>query len=249
MHEFADHFSKLSPDYAAFRPVYPRGLIGWLAELAPARECAWDCGTGNGQAALLLAEHFERVIATDASQEQLSHARADPRVEYRCVQAEHSGLDTASIDLVTVAAAIHWFDLERFHAESKRVLRPRGVLAAFSYDLVHVTPAIDRVTEWFYKERVGRYWPAGRRLVETRYRDIPFPFEELEFGSRAIEADLDRRAFLGYVSTWSSVARCRAVEGRDPMPELEMRLAPLWPNAEERRHAVWPLFGRVGRRA
>jgi ubiquinone/menaquinone biosynthesis C-methylase UbiE len=247
VHEFADHFSKLSPAYAAFRPVYPRSLAAWLAELAPSRALAWDCGTGNGQAALLVAEHFERVVATDASVEQLAHARPHPRVEYRSAPAERSGLAGASVDLITVAAAIHWFELDAFYAEAERVLRARGVLAAFSYDLVHVSPDVDRVLEWFYTERVGRYWPRGRRHVETRYRELAFPFPEIEFGARAIEADIDRGALLGYVGTWSAVARCKLSEGRDPIPELEERLASAWPDPAHVRRAVWPLFGRVGR--
>jgi SAM-dependent methyltransferase len=248
VHEFVDHFSKLSPDYAAFRPTYPPALIAWLAELAPARELAWDCGTGNGQAARMLALHFERVVATDASAEQLAHATPHERVEYRQAPAEKAPLADASVDLVTVAAAIHWFDLEPFYAEVRRVLKPRGVLAAWSYDVVHVSPEIDRVLEWFYTERVGRHWPEGRRHVETHYRELAFPFPEVGPRPFEIALSLDRRAYLGYVGTWSAVAHCREFEGRDPLPELEARLAPLWPDPRERRHAIWPLFARVGRK-
>lgn len=246
MHEFADHFSTLASDYAAFRPVYPRSLAAWLAELAPSRALALDCGTGNGQAARLLAEEFERVIATDASREQLGKALPHPRVEYRCASAEVSGLADASVDLINVAAAIHWFDRERFYAEVRRVLKPGGVLAAYSYDVVRLSPELDACVAWFY-DRVRPYWPAGRKHVEAHYRDFEFPFDELDFGERAIEARIDRRAYLGYIGTWSAVARCREIERRDPLPELEARVAPLWPDPSEKRRALWPLFGRVGR--
>ncbi|MBK7874505.1 MAG: class I SAM-dependent methyltransferase [Planctomycetes bacterium] len=247
MSGFADHFSRHAPEYAAFRPHYPPALVAWIASLARDHALAWDVGTGSGQAARLLAPHFERVIATDASAEQLAHAEAHTNVEYGCAPAESSGLASASVDLVTVAAAIHWFDHPRFYAEVQRVLRPGGVIAVWSYDLVHVSPAIDAITEWFYEERVGRYWPAGRRHVETRYRELPFPFEELPFGDWAIEAELDRAAFVGYVGTWSAVGRARQAEGRDPLPEFEARVAPLWPDAKATKPARWPLFARVGR--
>lgn len=248
MNGFADHFSRLAPAYAAFRPQYPPAFVAWIAGLAREHALAWDAGTGSGQAARLLAEHFERVIATDASAEQLAAAAPHPRVEYRRATAEDSGLAPASVDLVAAAAAIHWFDPPRFHAEVRRVLKPGGVLAAWSYDMVHVTPEIDRVTDWFYAERVGRHWPAGRRHVETRYRELAFPFDELPFGDWAIEAELDRAAFVGYVGTWSAVDRARTAEGRDPLPEYEARVAPLWPEPSERKRARWPLFARIGRK-
>lgn len=247
MSSFADHFSRHAPAYAAFRPQYPPELVAWIASLARGRSLAWDVGTGSGQAARLLAEHVARVVATDPSAEQLAHAPPHPKIEYRRASAEDSGLAPASVDLVTAAAAAHWFDHDRFHAEVRRVLQPGGVVALWSYDLVHVSDELDRAMEWFYTERVGRYWPAGRRHVETRYRELPFPFDELPFGDFAIEAELDRAAFVGYVGTWSAVGRARAAERVDPLLEFEARIAPLWPDPNATKHARWPLFGRVGR--
>ena len=117
MSTFKDHFSAASGRYAAYRPDYPAALFEWLAGLCDRHDTAWDCATGSGQAALGLAPHFRRVVATDASAEQVRHAVAHPSIDYRVAQAEDSGLADHSVDLVTVAQAAHWFDLPRFYAE------------------------------------------------------------------------------------------------------------------------------------
>ena len=140
---FKDHFSSQATDYARFRPNYPAELFAWLAGIAPSRDTAWDCGTGSGQAAIGLAAHFARVFATDPSRKQLEHAEPHPRIDYRLAPAEVRLLDTASIDLVTVAQAIHWFDLDKFYAEAKRVLKPGGIIAAWTYTLLDVEAGVD----------------------------------------------------------------------------------------------------------
>src|SRR5262245_38403499 len=124
---FKDHFSTVASNYALYRPRYPAELFAYLATLVPTCEFAWDCATGSGQAAVALAAHFKRVIATDASATQIANGETHPRVEYRVAPAEQSGLAAASVDLLTVAQALHWFDLPRFFVEANRVLRPRGV--------------------------------------------------------------------------------------------------------------------------
>lgn len=245
---FADHFSETARSYAAFRPSYPVALIDHLAMLAPARELAWDCGTGSGQAAVLLAERFTRVVATDASKEQLAHAVVHPRVVYRVALEGDSGLPGASTDLVTAAQALHWFDLRRFFDEARRVMKPNGVFAAWSYARVEVDEAVDRVLAWFYSERVGRYWPPARRMVEDGYRELELPFDELDSGTWSMESSLDRRELCGYVGTWSAVKECRSREGRDPIAELDLLLAAAWPDPAEKRRARWPVALRVGRR-
>src|SRR5205823_14795537 len=116
-------------EYRRFRPTYPPRLFEVLADWSPALRLAWDCGTGNGQAALALAEWFERVIATDRSPEQIAQATPHPGIDYRVAPAEDSGLADSSVDLVTVAQAVHWFDLHRFYAEVRRVARPRALIA------------------------------------------------------------------------------------------------------------------------
>ena len=244
---FKDHFSKQAPDYARYRPNYPAELFSWLASLAPSRSCAWDCGTGSGQAAAGLAGHFDRVIATDPSKKQLEHAEPHPRIDYRVASAEASLLDTASIDLVTVAQAIHWFDLEKFYAEAKRVLKPGGVIAAWTYTLLDVEAGIDELLTDFYRNVVGPYWPPERRMVDDRYRSLPFPFAPIATQAFEIRTEWSREDLLGYLGTWSATQAYVKAKGVDPLEEFARRLAPLWPDSVRRKTLRWPLHLRAGR--
>jgi SAM-dependent methyltransferase len=244
---FPDHFSGHAGAYAAYRPSYPPGLIAHLASLCEGRGLAWDAGTGSGQAAVLLAEHFHRVLATDASPEQIGQARPNPRIEYRVALAQDSGLPPRSVDLVTVAQALHWFDRPRFYAEVRRVARPGGVVAAWCYGSARIAAEVDPVVQRFYSERVGPYWPPERRHVETGYRELEFPFEEVPVAAWALEAHLTRGEFLGYVATWSAVSAARKVEGVDPLVAFGHELAAVWPEFNQRRQVRWPIALRAGR--
>lgn len=245
---FRDDFAAHAGDYATHRPGYPPALVARLASLAPSRALAWDVGTGSGQAAILLAAHFDRVLASDASVAQLARARAHPRVEYVLALAEQSALGAATADIVTVAQALHWFDLGAFYAEAERVLRPGGVLAAWTYALPVIDAEVDATVRWFHSSRIGRYWPEGRRHVDEGYRSLPFPYAEIGAGDYHIEARLSRDQFLGYVGTWSAVARAREAERGDPVEDLEARLRPAWPDREDTRTVRWPLAVRAGRK-
>lgn len=242
---FQDHFSSLATDYARYRPRYPEALFRYLSDLAPGRRLAWDCATGSGQAAVGLAEFFKRVIATDASEAQLAQAESHARVEYRVAPAEASGLPPASVDLVTVAQALHWFDLEKFYAEVRRVARPGGVLAAWTYALFRCDPAVDAVIGDFYEGILGNYWTPERRLVEQGYRTLPFPFREGKPPEFAMEARWGLAQVLGYLGTWSALKRYREAQGRDPLPELAEKLREAW-GKEEIRTLRWPIFLRWG---
>ena len=242
--EFKDHFSKQAADYAKFRPRYPTELFRWLASIAPANDLAWDCATGSGQAAVELVEVFLRVIATDASQKQIANADAHPRVEYRVAPAENSGLEAKSVDLITVAQALHWFDLEEFYAEARRVLKPQGVLAAWAYKLATVTPSVDEVVNHYYSEVVGGFWPAERVLVE-KFEELSFPLPEIETPAFQMVADWRVEQLLGYLRTWSATQRFMMAEKRDPLESVESELRSTW--GSELRRAVWPLTVRVGR--
>ncbi|MCC6929978.1 MAG: class I SAM-dependent methyltransferase [Gemmatimonadaceae bacterium] len=244
---FSDHFARQAGGYAAFRPQYPVAMIASIAALAPSRARCWDVGTGNGQAALQLAVHFDEVVATDASARQLEHAVPHPRVTYRVAPAEHAPLADASVDLVTVAQALHWFDLAGFYREVQRVARPGAAIAAWSYDLLTVDDSVDAAVRWFYAERVGRYWPPERRHVESRYATLDFPFAPLPVEAPPIEAWLDRDGLVGFIGSWSALARAREGEGGDPLEEFALRLASAWPDANERRLVRWPVVALAGR--
>ena len=244
--QFKDLFSGHASDYARFRPRYPSELFAYLADIAPERECAWDCATGNGQAAVALAKLFQHVIATDASEKQIVNGEPHNRVVYRVATAEQSGLRNASVDLVTVAQALHWFDREAFFAEAKRVLKPNGVLAVWTYNLFKVSPEIDRLIGTFYRETVGPYWDFERRLVETGYRTIEFPFAELPSPDFGMEAEWSLDDVLGYLRTWSATKSFIAARGFDPVLDLSAKLRSVWGKSSTKKVA-WPLSVRVGR--
>jgi SAM-dependent methyltransferase len=243
---FKDYFSTQSVDYAKYRPSYPLELFAYLAAIAPQQETAWDCATGNGQAAIALASFFARVVATDGSQAQLDNAAQHERVSYHRATAEDSHLESHSIDLVTVAQALHWFDLERFYAEVSRVLKPRGVLAVWCYNLLEISPALDVVINKFYAGTVGPYWPPERLLIEDNYRSVAFPFAEVESPALDMRARWNLMDLLGYFRTWSATQRFMAARGFDPLPDLADELLPLWENPGEAKSVRWPLYLRAG---
>lgn len=247
---FADHFSAVAGNYASFRPTYPAALFDWLARTAPDTTLAWDCAAGNGQASCDLAEYFDQVVASDASAAQIAAAVPHPRIEYRVAPAENSGLDEGCVDLITVAQALHWFDLNKFYGEVRRVLKPGGLLAVWSYGVLHLDdPRIDRVVQRFYGETLGPYWPPERRMVEEGYRTLPFPFAEMLPPEFTMETAWTPPQLLGYFASWSATARYRAAHGKDPVTEVAKELAPLW-GAPLVAHSVrWPLVLRAGHHA
>jgi ubiquinone/menaquinone biosynthesis C-methylase UbiE len=225
-------FSAVAREYAEFRPGYPPELFEWLAQTAPRREVAWDCGCGSGQASTALAGHFALVHATDVAAEQIAAARPHPRVRYSVAPAEASGLPDASVDLVTVAQALHWFDVPAFHAEARRVARPGAVLAVWNYPRpMFVDAELDRRFLEFYEGVVGPYWPPERRHIEANYRTLPFPFEEMPHPEFALTLRWSLEQVAGYVSSWSATARYRKALGQDPVPRLRESLQPAWPAA------------------
>jgi SAM-dependent methyltransferase len=217
----APDFSPLAAEYAASRPAYPPELFDWLAGATPARDAAWDVATGNGQAAIGLAAHFASVIATDISASQIENATLHPRVEYRLAPAEESGLAAGSIDLVAVAAAIHWFDLPRFYREVRRVLCAGGVLAAWTYHAARVESPLQDVLEPFYEDVVGPYFAPGARMVDARYEGLGMPGEALLPPPLWTSVRWTADQVLRYVRTWSGVHAYRAANGRDPVLAIE----------------------------
>ena len=245
---FEDHFSGHSGQYARNRPRYPDEIYAYLASLAPDRSLAWDCGTGNGQAAVGLAAYFERVYATDASEGQISQAHPHENVEYHVEPAEHVLLSDSIVDLVTVAVAIHWFNFDQFYREVKRVLKPEGVLAAWTYNLVEITPAVDELVRHYYRDIVGGYWPERIRYLEERYETIPFPFEEITAPSFAMETDWSLIQLAGFLDSWSATQRYKAQTGQHPLEQIWQQLTDAWGDEKETRRVHWPLYFRIGRK-
>jgi len=243
---FKDYFSGHANSYAKYRPRYPAELFDYLASLVPRHETAWDCATGNGQAAHGLARRFARVIATDASAPQLENAEPHERITYAVAPAERTGIETDSIDLVTVAQAFHWLDVEKFYTEVKRVLRRDGALAVWCYNLLEISPAIDPIIENFYSQKVGAYWSPERRLVEEGYRSLPFPFREVDAPRFYMRARWSLHDLLGYLRTWSATQNYIRARQHDPVIEIEEELRPLWSDAEAEKDVRWLLSLRAG---
>ncbi len=242
---FKDHFSSQAAVYAKARPTYPDALFKELARLAPGQALAWDCGAGNGQASVALADYFGQVIATEPSATQLAEAVAHPRVTYRQGAELAPSIADHSVDLVTVAQAAHWFDLSAFYPEVRRVLRPGGVLAMWTYGICTIAPQLDVVVEQFYNGTIGPYWPPERHHCETGYRELEFPFAELAFPKFNLEVTWTAAEFTAYLRSWSAVARYRKAHGHDPVAQIEGELIRLW--GPERRLVLWPLSGRLAR--
>lgn len=237
---FKDRFSSDSGLYLSHRPQYPQTLFDMLATLCDRQEVAWDCACGNGQATAGLAAHFQTVLASDASVAQLRAAQPLPGVRFLAATAEQMPVADHSLDLVCVAQALHWFDLPAFFSECARVLRPGGLLAVLSYNLLSVNPEVDAVIDDFYDHRIGRYWDQERRLVEEGYASVQFPFAAVDVPAQHMSADWSLPQLLGYLRTWSAVKNCRREEGVDPVAEIESRLSSAWGDASE-REVRWPL--------
>jgi SAM-dependent methyltransferase len=244
---FEDHFSGHSEQYAQHRPKYPDVVYDYLASLAPGHSLAWDCGTGNGQAAVGLANHFDKVYATDASAEQISAAHPHDNVDYHVEPAEHVSLASDSADLVTVAVAVHWFDFDRFYSEVKRVLKPGGILAVWTYNLVEISPEIDEVIWHYYGEIVGKYWPERIRYLEERYETLPFPFKEIAPPGFTMEINWNLIQLAGFLDSWSATQRYKTEHGTHPLEVIWPRLLEAWGDENEPRLIRWPLHFRIGR--
>ncbi|PHV13192.1 class I SAM-dependent methyltransferase [Chitinimonas sp. BJB300] len=238
---FKDHFSQQSSAYAQYRPSYPAALFDWLAGVAPSLQLVWDAATGNGQAAVALAEYFERVIATEPSQGQLANAEPRPNIEYRIEPAEVSSLPDASVDLITVAQALHWFDLPRFMQEADRVLKPGGVLAVWCYEVFSCDPKVDAIISEFYHGTIGPYWPPERRWIEQGYAGLVFPHPHLETPTLQMALSWDLAALVGYLGTWSATQRYKEDTSHDPLPALAEQLTAVWGDVAQPKQVSWPL--------
>lgn len=248
MTDFKDHFSGHAAIYREARPTYPAELFAWLAQQTPDSALAWDCGCGNGQATVALAQHFTCVIGTDPSANQIADAKPAANVDYRVEPAEQSSLADASASLVTVAQALHWFDFDRFYAEVRRVLKPGGVFAAWTYaDCRTGDAAIDAIKNILYVDLTGPYWPPERALVESGYRTLPFPFVELAAPAFEMKAAWNIEQFLAYLRSWSATQRYLKDRGEDPVALIEADLRAAWPDTQTKRDVHWDFHIRCGR--
>ncbi len=244
---FLDLFSDKADLYASARPTYPDDLFRFVASLAPSCARAWDCGTGNGQAAIGLARCFNSVEATDASQQQIAHAIPCKGVRYSVQPAERTDFPSASFDVVCVAQALHWFDFDPFYAEVQRVLKPQGVFVAWGYDWFSVSPDFDIQFKHAILNVIETCWPPQNALVWNGYRDVPFPFERIAAPSLAIRVSWTFPQLLAYVHTWSATRRCISERGAAFFDAAEADLLPLWGKPHQARGITMRLHLLAGR--
>ncbi|MGD8774028.1 MAG: class I SAM-dependent methyltransferase [Syntrophobacterales bacterium] len=244
---FKDYFSKQASEYTRYRPHYPGPLFQYLAELTIEHQLAWDCATGSGQAALGLTPYFDEIIATDASEKQITNAIAHRKITYLVSPAERTEIDSNAIDLIAVAQALHWFALDKFYGEVKRVLKTGGVIAAWSYGLLRISPPVDELLDKFYVDVVGPFWPPERKLVDDGYRSIPFPFQEFTSPAFSMEANWSLDHLLGYLGTWSSIQKFKEQNKANPLKGLARDLKQVWGRPEDEKRVRWPINMRVGR--
>ena len=199
----------------------------------------------HGQAAVGLASVFDRVIATDASKTQIANAQSRESIDYRVAPAENSGIQSETVDLIMVAQALHWFDLDRFYAETRRVLKNNGVVATWAYNLLNVEPGIDLVVNRYYHEVVGPFWPPARKLVE-QFGDLPFPFHEVNAPKFEMTAQWNLDHLLGYLQTWSSTQRFIAAHASNPLEQIIDELRAAWGDSQQARNVTWSLVLRIG---
>jgi SAM-dependent methyltransferase len=246
MAAFKDYFSKQSDIYLKFRPRYPDALYAYLSSLTNEHKLAWDCGTGNGQAAIGLADFYEKVIATDPSEQQIKNAIANEKIIYSVEKAENNSLQSNSVDLITIANALHWFDFDVFFKEAKRVLKKDGIIAAWSYFLPAISPEIDKIIAHYHFQTLDDYWLAENRIVEKGYATIPFPFELISSPQFYYEKEMKLDELTGYLNTWSATQRFIERNGFNPTEELSDELKEFWKEASTKK-VTWKLILKVGR--
>ncbi len=246
---YQQHFSDKSANYLQFRPDYPSNLYKYLITLIPNHQLAWDCGTGNGQAASELANYFDQVIATDISEAQLAVAIQKPNIFYQVCPAEKTDIANESVDLITVAQALHWFDLPKFYKEVKRVLKPQGVLAAWCYSLGNISPEVNEVVKVLYEKMLGdHYWPPERRYIDKAYTDILFPFQKIPTPPFSIKKELTLPEFIGYLNTWSAVKEFQKQTKQNPVALIFNELQIAWGDAKKAHEVTWPIHLLAGKK-
>ena len=240
-------FSGHSREYAQFRPHYPAAVVDYLAEIVPRDATVWEAGCGSGQFSLPLASRFDHIIATDASVEQLKQALPHPHIEYRVAPAEASDLPDATVGLSVAAQAAHWFDLERYYAEVRRVSKPDAVIALVTYGSTVIDDAVDAIVQRYYAETLRKYWAPERVHVEAAYETLPFPFDPLDPPPFEMTAEWSLEQLIGYIDTWSASRALRRAEGPAKIQTFTRELAEAWARGRARCTVRWPLTVRAGR--
>lgn len=240
-----DRFSGHADLYAQYRIDYPRELYDFIMSFVTHPSVAWDCATGNGQVAGALANYFGQVEATDISEKQLAQAVQRPNIRYQISPAEQTPFADQTFDLITVAQALHWFNVDVFHREVRRVAKPGGVIAQWGYGVVQISDELDSIILDFYRNRIGPYWDPQRRYIDEQYASLPFPFTDAQHANFTVRRLWTLERFLNYLRTWSAVRQYIHENEEDPVTALGERLSVFW--AGDEQEVRFPVFMRIGR--
>ena len=248
MSTFKDNFSKQAEVYVKFRPTYPKELFEFLKGLTLEHKLAWDCGTGNGQSAVKLADYYEKVYATDPSQEQIKNAIPHDKIVYKVENAENpSVIEDNSVDLITVAQAVHWFDFDKFYTQVMRVLKTNGIIAVWAYGIPTIDMELDNIIKDFHDNIVGEFWLPENKLIEKEYSTIPFPFDEIKTPDFFIKKQVTLSETLGHLRSWSATQKYIDKYNEIPMEHLSQKLQEHWDNIETEKEITWKLILKVGK--
>lgn len=242
-----DNFSGHAAQYALFRPVYPKALFNWLFKQCESNTYAWDCGTGNGQVASQLIPYFQKVFASDISENQLEQAKQNPSIVYKIESSSSCSAPNESFDLIVVAQAIHWFNFVDFYSEVNRTLKPSGLLAVIGYHLPTIDAENDKLINFFYKLTLEKYWDKERKYIDEKYQTIPFPFQKISCPAFTMQTEWNLNQLIGYLGTWSAVQHYIRTNHTNPLLALEKDLALLW-KKDEIKKITFQLFLRVGKK-
>lgn len=248
MPNFKDHFSQFAKTYANGRLQYPSELFSYLSSLTREHGLAWDCGTGNGQAAIGLKDYYTKIIATDPSAAQIENCIPDPKISYLIEPAENPSLTDESVDLITVGVALHWFNFDLFYPEVNRVLKKGGIIAAWAYFLPNISTEIDFILKKITTDILGAFWKPEINLIHEEYKSIPFPFEEIKAKEFLIQKSMNLDKFIEHIYTWSAVQFYIKETKNDPVELIYNELLDAWGKANEEKEIVWKMPLRVGRK-
>jgi ubiquinone/menaquinone biosynthesis C-methylase UbiE len=245
---FKDNFSKQAEVYVKFRPTYPQELFEFLSSLNSEHKLAWDCGTGNGQSAVNLADYYENVYATDPSEEQIKNAITHERIVYKIENAESpSSIENNSVDLITVAQAVHWFDFDKFYTQVKRVLKTDGIIAVWAYGIPTINEELDNIIRDFHDNIIGEFWLSENKLIDKEYSTIPFPFNDIKTPEFLIKKQVTLTETLGYLRSWSATQKYIDKYKENPIDILSKKLQDYWQDIEKQKEMTWKLILKVGK--
>ncbi|NVK74784.1 class I SAM-dependent methyltransferase [Marinomonas sp. CT5] len=236
-----------STSYSQTRPMYPAELYYWLSQQVAEPGVVWDCACGTGQASVDLAAYFDRVEASDISESQVTAATPHRKVNYQVFPAEKTTYPDHYFDAVCVAHALHWFDLEAFWLELKRVLKPGGIFVCWGYNWLKIGEAEDRAIADAILPHLEDYWPTQSRLLWNQYRDIEFPFDLMSVPDFELRCHWSVTQTLDFIRTLSASQLRIQEQGDDFLLSAVPIMRSVWSDPTKKQEVCLPFFVKAGR--